>query len=355
MLSRTADNLYWMARHMERAENIARLLNAQHQASMLLQPKLSSYRQWQAVIDLFELEMQFISSKKSSFQIDVLNFMVLEETNESSIFSCLKRARENALTIRGGLPTELWEVINSIWLEFPNIFKSNRWLKDLENSLEWVKQYSHTFRGVLEGTMPRNEFLYFTKLGMFLERADNTARILDINFLLNYSSSKKNGSSNKENLNLFKEYNDRHDLLNKDNVRNDYYFWVSVLRSLSAGEIYSMVYRDEMIPKRIAELLIYREDMPRSLIVCVQNIQKNLTRVSKIEQKNSKSIRIVGKLCAEIKYEVIDDDFVYYIHDFLESFLERINYLGGEISNEYLVPVASSENNSESFLRVIDD
>ncbi len=353
MLSRTADNLYWIARHMERAENIARLLNAQHQALMLPQSELFSHRRWEAVLELFELETQFVRKKNSSVQSDVLNFMVLDEDNESSIYTSLKRARENAKAIRGTLPTELWELINLAWLDFGSVFSSKNWIRDLEKSLEWVKQQSHMFRGVLEGTMPRNEFLYFTKLGMFIERADNTARILDINFLLNQTSLKKLQNEENENLGLFELPRNLSNEVVSDITRDDYYFWITVLRSLSAGEIYSQVYRNEISSKKIAELLIFRQDMPRSLLVCTQNIHKNLLRVSKSQQ--STSIRIVGKLCAEIQFEVINDKFVNNIHLFLSSFLERINYLGSIISNEFLVPITPSNESINHLYKITDE
>ncbi len=342
-----------MARHMERAENTARLLKAQHQAFILSQPELSSQQQWSAVIELFELEAHYKSSRKIFGQANVLEFMVVDDTNESSIYSCLKRARENARANRSSIPTELWEMINTAWLDFGNIFKTKNWIRDLDNSLEWVKQQSHLFRGVLEGTMPRNESLYFTKIGMFLERADNTARILDINFLLNYTTANKINDGTSGNMSLFRELSDFRDSLSKDKSKDDYYFWVSVLRSLSAFEIYRQVYRDEITPLKVAELLIYRGDMPRSLFVCVRNIQKNLERVSSIE--NYESSRIVGKLCAEIQYESINNNFVIHIHEFLTSFLERINYLGLMISNEFLVPIATVEGGLNSSYRVVDE
>lgn len=347
-----------MARHMERAENTARLLNAQYQASMLPESEVLIHRRWKAVLELFELEPQFINKKNNLIQNEVLNFMVLDEKNESSIYTCLKRARENAKAIRGVLPTELWELINLAMLDFEFIFNSKNWIRTLEKNLDWVKQQSHLFRGVLEGTMPRNEFLYFTKIGMYIERADNTARILDINFLLNQTSIEKYNSEKSENLSLFDYSNNSFSKNSKkrliyDRSRGDYYFWITVLRSLSASEIYSQVYRDEISPKKIAELLIFRQDMPRSLLVCTQNIQQNLIRVTKFNK--SKSIRIVGKLCAEIQYEIINDEFVEKIHGFLSSFLERINHLGSNISSEFLVPITASEEYIDSLYKFTDE
>ena len=118
----------------------------------------------------------------------------------------------------------------------------------------------------------------------------------------------------------------------------DYYFWLSVLRSLSAFEIYRQVYRDEITPQKIAELLVTRKDMPRSLLVCVQNIQKNINRVCIAD--SSLSVKLVGKLVADIMYETVDSDFVEDIRLFLDNFLKRINHLGTIVSQEFLVPIS---------------
>ena len=344
MLSRTADNLYWMARHMERAENTARLLNAQHHSSMLPNAEDSAHRQWKSILDLFELD-QFAIDEKKLLPKSVLRFMVEEHKNESSIISCLRKARDNARSVRGAIPTELWEMINSAYLEFDTIFKNSSWIKDPEKALDWVKQKSHIFRGVLEATMPRNEFLYFTKIGMFLERADNTARILDLSFSLNEMENIR-----EESLWGKKDLTPDNSI---DRSGKDYYFWLAVLRSLSAFEIYRQVYRDEITPQKIAELLVTRKDMPRSLLVCVQNIQKNINRVCIAD--SSLSVKLVGKLVADIMYETVDSDFVEDIRLFLDKFLKRVNHLGTIVSQEFLVPINPLVNYDQKTIRDSDE
>ena len=348
MLSRTADNLYWMARHMERAENTARLLNAQHHSSMLPNAEDSVHRQWKSILDLFELD-QFTIDEKKILPKSVLRFMVEDHKNESSIMSCLRKARDNARSVRGGIPTELWEMINSAGLECDTIFKNSSWIKDPEKALDWVKQKSHIFRGVLEATMPRNEFLYFTKIGMFLERADNTARILDLSFSLNEMENKWENIRD-EPLSGKKGFAPDDSI---DRLGKDYYFWLSVLRSLSAFEIYRQVYRDEITPQKIAELLVTRKDMPRSLLVCVQNIQKNINRVCIAD--SSLSVKLVGKLVADIMYETVDSDFVEDIRLFLDNFLKRVNHLGTIVSREFLVPISPLVNYDQRAIRDSDE
>tara|TARA_E500000331_G_scaffold353002_1_gene402800 strand:+ start:2471 stop:3544 length:1074 start_codon:yes stop_codon:yes gene_type:complete len=338
VLSRAADNLYWMARHIERAENTARILSVQLQSEMLPHSDYSPERQWQALLELYELVILFKQKNNSYKKKEVLRFMVDDLDNSSSIVCCLKLARENARVVRGGLPTDLWETVNTTWLDANNLFSNTSWLKDPDKTFDWVKQRSHLFRGVSEATMPRSESLYFTKLGMFIERADNTARILDVKYvarpiqfaLKKYQDedlfSKSSNQSNKKKINLSNS--------------KDYYFWASVLRSLSAFEIYRKVYSDEITPQRIAELLIQRNDMPRSLLVCISGVVKNLSRVARQNNSSSKSLRLAGKLEAELKYIIIDEPFIIDIHEFLTLFLKEVDILARTISDEFLLPLA---------------
>lgn len=341
MLSRAADNLYWMARHIERAENTARILSVQLQSEMLPHHGLNPERQWQALLELYELLEPFKQKNKSLKKNEVLKFMVSDINNPSSIVSCLKLARENGRVIRGALPTDLWETVNSTWLEVMSTFSNSSWLKDPDKTFEWVKQRSHLFRGVSEATMPRSELLYFTKLGMFIERADNTARILDVKYVarpIQYVIQKYQEDD------LFyknSEYNNKNKVQLSDS--KDYYFWASVLRSLSAFEIYRKVYSDEITPQKIAELLIQRIDMPRSLLVCISGVVKNLSRVAKQYNSPSKSLRLAGKLEAELKYIIIDESFVVEIHEFLILFLKEVDILARTISDEFLLPLAVEE------------
>ena len=351
MLLRTADSLYWMSRHMERAENTARLLNAQYQFSLLNTEKDSVLSQWKKVLELFELEELYKELEKKISPQKVIKFMIVEQDNPSSLINSLWNARENARCMRGVIPTDLWVIINSIWLDFENIFKKDDWLKDLERSLGWVRERSYSFRGVLEGIMPINEFLYFSRIGMHLERADNTARILDIsfnvmteNFLLTQSVQDERNEENQ--LKNFEEF------LSIQNNKN-FYFWITVLRSLSASEIYRQVFSDKINPIRVAELLISRKDFPRSLLVCLHNLQKQLENVSTSD--NHLSNKLVGKLSGEIFYETIDKKFILNIHDFSKKTLFDINNLGKILSNEFLIPLPTSESSTKPIIRTIDE
>ncbi|NBY13194.1 MAG: alpha-E domain-containing protein [Betaproteobacteria bacterium] len=313
MLSRLADNLYWMSRYMERAENTARMLDVQHQASMLPGDPSAADQQWQALLRLFELESKFLQRHERLEAGRVLVFMVADEDNPSSILGCISAARENARAVRVVLAPELWECVNSTWLELRTMLRSPRWRKDPGKILEWVKFQSHLFRGVMIGTMLKDEAYRFSRMGTFIERADNTARILDVKFVAPRQGSATPGGS------------------------ADYYFWASVLRSVSAFEIYRKVYRDVITPIRIAELLIQRADMPRSLLACLNELLSNLEQVSLNGQ--SESIRMAGRMRADLQYLRVDDAFEPQLHSFLTQFMFQVDQLGQLISQEFLVPL----------------
>ena len=181
MLSRTADCLYWMARYTERAENTARMLDVNHQTSLLPQPAEFLEQSWKKLLTISKLETDFLSKYDVVNRENVLDFMIYETSNPSSIVSCLYAARENARVIRGKITSEVWETQNTTWLELQRILEA-RDQADPSRLLEWVKHRCHLLRGVMYGTMLKNEAFYFINIGTLLERADNTARILETKY-----------------------------------------------------------------------------------------------------------------------------------------------------------------------------
>ena len=243
--------------------------------------------------------------------------MVKDEDNPSSIISCLKAARENARAVRGSLTTEVWETQNQTWLELRRVIQSGELERDPGQFFEWVKFRSHLSRGVTAGTMLMDEALHFMRLGTFLERADNTARLLDVKFHAVESDFYGIGNHRQD-----QEY--------------DFYYWSAILRSVSGFEIYRKVYRDVIRPERVAELLVLRPDMPRSLHACMNEVVSNLAMVA--SDASSSSCRHAGKLRAEIQYASIDEIMANGLHAFLTQFLDRVNEIGGCISREFLIP-----------------
>jgi uncharacterized alpha-E superfamily protein len=316
MLSRTADHLYWMARYTERAENTARMLDVAVQTSMLPQSNADAESGWRAMLGISELEQAFEAKYDVLDSRNVLEFMISDPDNASSIVSCLTGARENARAVRGVLTTEVWETHNATWLEVQHRLQKVTLDGDPSDFFEWVKYRSHLSRGVTVGTMLTDEAMYFLRLGTFLERADNTARILDIK----YHAAKQAGHSDAVN-------------------QRDFYYWAALLRSVSGFEIYRKVYRDAITPARVAELLMLRADMPRSLLACMEQVVFNLKAV-----RNDVSVdteRMAGKIHAELQFARIDDILEAGLDDTLSVFLENIFELGNRISRDFLVPLAA--------------
>ena len=320
MLSRTADHLFWMSRYTERAENTARILDVNYQTSMLPQSAGEAKAGWEGLLSISELKPAYTAKYGETIvPRDVMDFMVRDEENPSSITSCLKNARENARAVRGTLTTEVWETENQTYLEVQRKLKEGDFERDPAQFFEWVKFRSHLSRGVTAGTMLQDEAFHFLRLGTFLERADNTARLVDVKFHAAGSDFLGQSESKTDEL--------------------DFYHWSSILRSVSGFEIYRKVYRDVIKPERVAELLILRADMPRSLLGCLNEVMSNLAMVT--SDANSETRRRAGKLRSDLQYARIDEILANGLHAFLTQFLDRVNELGSHLSREFLVPTTT--------------
>ncbi len=325
VLSRTADHLFWMARYIERAENTARMLDVTLSTSLLPQSAQESERGWRALLSISELTPEFDDRYPIFSQRDVVDFMVRDASNSSSIFTCLQAARENARAVRGSLTTEVWETHNDTWLDLQRKLADRMPEREPQAFFEWVKFRSHLSRGVTIGTMLKDEAFYFVRLGTFLERADNTARLIDVKYH-GVDDPFERGDQRA-----------REDETEDDDQPLDFYHWAAVLRSVSAFETYRKVYRDVITPSRVAELLILRGDMPRSLTSCLSEVAANLEKVR--NNRSRETERRAGLLHAELCYGRIEDILARGLHPFLTEFLERINDLGERISEDFLVPL----------------
>jgi uncharacterized alpha-E superfamily protein len=221
----------------------------------------------------------------------------------------LRLARENARSVRGAITSEMWEVINATWLEL------NRLSRQITNEsfpdfFDWVKDRSHMFRGVTLGTIIKDVALSFIKLGTFLERADNTARILDVKYHILLPSVQDVGGA------------------------ADYYQWGSLLKSVSAFEAYRKIYRDVISPLRVAELLILSHDMPRSLHACMNEVEAALIDINGSSGREVR--RRAGELHASLHFGRIEDVFEQGLHEYLTDVLEQTDQLGSGIRDAYM-------------------
>jgi uncharacterized alpha-E superfamily protein len=309
MLSRTADHLYWMSRYVERAENLARLLDATHQMSLMPQSARTESQNWGAILTLYSVGERFARSGDEVSAKNVLRFMLTDPDNASSMYACLRAARENAHAVRGTLTSETWESCNATWLEVRDQRFEQITITGIGQFLEWVKLRTALVRGVTFGTMLQDEAYHFIRLGGYIELADNTARILDVKY---------------------------HVLDGNGDDSSDFYRWSALLHSLSAFEVYRRVYRDAITPARVAELLILNPAMPRSLLACTRRVMRVLEAIR--NGQSAETERLAGMLHARVHYGRIDDILRQGLHEYLTDFMDRIYELGDGIGRDFLLP-----------------
>ncbi|MHB1677281.1 MAG: alpha-E domain-containing protein [Sulfuriferula sp.] len=310
MLSRTAGHLFWMARYVERAENTARVLDVTHRTALLPNDSEGAETHlWYAPLNISGCAEKYLAKNEIVKKETVTRFIAFDPDNLSSIYTSLMLARENARSVRGAITSEMWESINATWLEM-NRMMSNTGSDAPTCFFDWVKERSHLFRGVTVGTMLKDDALNFIRLGTFLERADNTARILDVKYHILLPSVKDVGGA------------------------ADYYQWGALLKSVSAFEAYRKIYRDVITPQRVAELLILRADMPRSLHACLNEVDTTLEIINGVSGRESR--RCAGELHAALHFARIEDIFKQGLHEYLTEFLEKTDRLGQEIRGGYL-------------------
>jgi len=317
MLSRTADHLFWMARYTERAENTARMLDVRVQYSLMPQSAQAEQQGWRTMLGVSELVQQFDAKYDALTQKNVIDFMVRDPDNLSSIVRCLRAARENARAVRGSLSTEVWETENTTWLMLQQHLKTRLYETNPSQFLEWVKYRSHMSRGVTLGTMFQDEALNFIRLGTFLERADNTARILDVKFRFLDSDTAETVQAG---------------------AQGEFYYLAALLRSVSAFEAYRKVYRDAITPPRVAALLILHQKMPRSLVACMAGVVANLRDVR--NDLSGDTERLAEELYAMLQGATIEGILEEGLHAFMTRFLASVDALGNGIGRDFLIPVA---------------
>jgi len=317
MLSRTANDLFWMSRGVERAENTARMLDITYRMSLLpyriMEPGEKWAEPWALPLIITGLATDYYQRYADLSPENVLRFMVLDASNPGSIYASTQSARENARAQRGTITSEMWESLNATWLEIRNLSFDDIQARGISDFFDWVKTRSHLFRGVHFGTMIRDEAYSFIRLGTFLERADNTARILDVKYHTLLPSAEAVGGA------------------------VDYYQWSALLRSVSAFESYRKIYRDVITPFRVAEMLILRADVPRSLHACLNQIYEILQQLSDDERREPE--RLAGQIHANLHYGKTEKIIEGGLHEYLMAFLEEMHALNVEINQDFLVPV----------------
>jgi uncharacterized alpha-E superfamily protein len=311
MLSRTADHLYWMSRWIERGETLARMLDAHYRHSLLPHTADVVARDWRATLTSLGALDGYLSRYQQFDPDRAFRYLAFDRDHGSSIISCLREARENARAVRGTITSEMWETLNATWLEI-RTWDPRR--TDIGDFLEWVRYRSHLSRGVTLGTMLRDEAFRFTRIGTFLERADGTSRML--------LARARPGAP-----------------LTDEAASPDTYAWTLLLRSLSAFEVYRKVYRDAVTPHRVTEFFVMRDDLPRSLHRCANEVYENLRLVA--NDQSAETERRAGELHARFHFGRFEDLAARGLVPFLDDHLACVRELGHRIAQDFLVPIST--------------
>ena len=314
MLSRTADSLYWLARYVERAENTARTVLVGHWMASMARSLGNPGNEWESTLIATGCEQGYRAKYAEVTPAAVIDYLVRDPENPSSLYSCIETARRNARAVRTALTVDMWNALNETWLRMREKLVSGFTPDQASEVLEWVKQRSQLFNGAYANTMLRNDAYYFTRLGTFLERADNTARLLDVKYHVLLPESEGIGGA------------------------LDYYQWQAILRSVSALRSYHWVYHDRLKPWLVAELLILRPEMPRSLVSCYEEIARTLDLLAASHAgKRGECHRLAGEVYARLRYGRIQAVFDLGLHEFVTEFVNRSLILGDEIASLYLL------------------
>lgn len=314
MLSRTAANLFWLARYVERAENVARIVMAGHRMDSLATSLGSSGTEWQSTLVATGTSPGFQQKNGPATAEAVIAYLVTDLDNPSSIFSCIETARRNARSVRPALTNDMWHALNETWHQMKSLPASAFEPDRVVTFLEWVKERSLVFSGAYAHTMLRNDAYYFTCLGTDLERADNTARILDVKYHVLLPLHAEVGGT------------------------LDYHQWRSILSSVSALRGYQWIYHERLKPWLIAELLILRPEMPRSLRACFERVTRTLERLEDAYGgRRGECHRLAGEMDARLRFGRIEDIFQQGLHEFLTEFVDDTRALGQEIGVLYLL------------------
>jgi uncharacterized alpha-E superfamily protein len=309
LLGRTASGLYWMHRYIERAENIARVVDAG--LRMALTRSTDAPATWSSVVVTSGTEQGFKQKHDICTADTVPDYLLRDTHNASSVLSCFEAARSNARMVRTALTRETWESVNEAWMGIRRVLAAPVPASDLPAVLDRIKRESAQIRGAFHGTMLRNEIFNFSRIGTFIERADNTARILDVKYHLLLPALSYVGTT------------------------LDNYQWESILRSVDAHRSYRWVYDVQYKPVNIADYLILNGRMPRSLHFCYLNIVENLRYLAQDYGVTRDCHDTADTTLATLRDNSVKQIFSRGLHEFLTGFIAQNNRLGFEIAETY--------------------
>lgn len=309
LLSRTASNLYWAGRYLERAENTARLLDITYRMSQVPSDDVAPNLEWLAALEVVGQHHAFLKRFKQVHSRRVIGYMAFDAKNSSSIKNSLRFARENARAERNAIPTEIFESLNATWLSIAGMDSKSIAADGYRDFFDWVKDRVHAVRGLTNSLMLQTEGFHFNRMGAFIERADNTARLVDVKY---------------------------HILLvggTEDDQATDYYRWGALLRALSAFKSYRMVYHDTVEREKVTELLLLNPNFPRSLNHCTRIVKDTLKGLAP-EAKSTLMARRLHRKFAKDDIATIAKQTS--LHDVLDDYSNRSAALSVQIAKDFL-------------------
>jgi uncharacterized alpha-E superfamily protein len=321
MLSRVAECLYWMSRYVERAENLARIVDVNSQAMLDLpydeSQKLES--DWSPILISLGEEEAYAASGRDAGRMSVTNFLLFAREHSNSIVSCLAAARENARTVRADISGEMWEQINRSYLWFTSKDADAVFQRDHYDFFQQIKEVSQLFQGITDSSMVHGEGWEFIQLGKFIERADKTSRVLD------------------EKYHIVRRANDKGQLETLE--------WSAVLRSCGARQAYQRVYVAAVRPEAVAELLLLNATFPRSVRFCVEEIDRSLRVISGVKRGHftNAAEKLTGQLLSELCFSEIGDIYARGLHDAVDRIQLQLNDVGEAIFRTYIDPALVTE------------
>lgn len=308
MLGRTAGGLFWMFRYLERAEALSRLIEAGFRIA--LTRSAAAADEWASVVATAGVREAYLKTNSSFAAAPVIDFLLRDAANPSSVLSSIETARNNARLVRTALTREVWEATNESWLHLRTVLGKPIDESAAPEALSMIRKHTAQVRGALHGTMLRNDIYNFCLLGMLLERADNTVRLLDVKYYVLLPSPSLIGSA-------------------ADNVQ-----WETILRAVSAQRAYSWL-NGEVTAMGIAEFLILDRRMPRSLAYCYQGLVENLQRLATLYGATAEAADLAEQTYARLSERSIEAVFDEGLHEFLAEFLRRNNALGAAIERNF--------------------
>lgn len=316
MLSRVANSLFWMSRYIERAENIARLVDTNLQLLLdfrnLDEQRLAAH--WLPIVQATGDEKVFFERHSRATGASVTEFLVFQTENPNSILQCICQARENARMVRDQITVELWEELNRVYLFVRSPEARQVWRQSPTEFFAQIKAGSLHLIGLASATLLHNEGWWFTQAGRFLERADQTSRILDVR----WQTLPERGVPA---------------VINQTEALE----WSAILRSCSAWDAYKSIYGADVHPKLVAELLVLSEDFPRSVRFCCQELDTALRKISGVAEGRfvNDAERHAGRLLAELQFSTVEEIFERGLHGYLDDLQIKLNSIGHALFDAY--------------------